>query len=187
MALFYLPSASLAAVYDEAVDGDLSNQRLAPTALSIGLESNRLLGNIHSNEVDYFTIRVPTGSVMSAIVVDDYRSLNSRAFIGFQAGTTVSFEPIDADPALLLGYAHYGFDTPAGTNLLPIMATAFGAAGFTSPLAAGDYTFWLNQTEPIDAAYAFSFVVVPEPAMASLLIAAGAIAASRRRVATPIR
>ena len=55
-----------------------------------------------------------------------------------------------------------------------------GAIGFTPPLPAGDYTFWMQQTGANSATYQFDFIVTPEPATAGLLFAAAVLLLRRR-------
>jgi|GEM_PF-2484826 len=158
---FVFPCALQAADHDESVNGDISNDRLTPTALVLNAQDNRVSGSVISGERDYFTVNVPVGKTMSKIIFEQYISQNSRAFLGMQAGPMFSVSPGEAEPSDLLGYVHFGFDFTIGDNLLDDMATAFGAIGFTSPLAAGDYVFWVNQTEPSPTQYRFDLVVDP--------------------------
>ena len=100
------------------------------------------------------------------------------------------------------GYAHFGFaatnpdqnPVPASTvglNLLPLMANpsfAPGATGFTPPLAAGTYTFLIQQGDPVTTGYRFNMTVrsvsVPEPGSSLCLLGMGglAILVLRRRL-----
>jgi hypothetical protein len=57
--------------------------------------------------------------------------------------------------------------------------------GFTPPLAAGNYTFWIQQTGANSATYTLDFRVTPEPGTLALLgiSAAVGVAIRRRRYA----
>lgn len=176
-----LPASIRAAAYAESSQGDLSDDRLAPTPIALGLAGNPISGTVTRGDLDYFTVNVPAGGALSAVTLDAYRSSNARAFIGLQAGTTFTLDPADPDPALLLGYAHYGFDTPVGQDLLDDIARTPGTIGFAAPLPPGDYVLWLNQTEPAPTAYGFNFVVVPEPTAPAALAATGLLARRRPR------
>lgn len=186
-------NAATAWAWDEAVDGDLSNSGLAPTALVFANGSNFVAGTtgrpVTGAEVDrdYFTFTVPAGSVFTAInVLAPTAALGGGSFIGLQAGTqvTVPFSAPSADG--LLGWTLYSADDIGG-NLLPLMALPeAGSSGFDVPLGAGSYAVWIQETATGTAVYNLDFTLtaVPEPATA-LLWAGGllALAALRRRSA----
>lgn len=70
----------------------------------------------------------------------------------------------------MLGYTHPGTaNTTAllGTDILDDLAAGAGAAGFSRPLPAGNYTFWVQQTNAQNVDYGFNLTVVPEPADAA--------------------
>jgi hypothetical protein len=117
-------------------------------------------------------------------VLTAYTSTDDRSFIAVQSGTTFSVTPAQADPAVLLGYAHYGTaNTTAlvGTNILDDMAAQSGVIGFVPPLIGSDYTFWIQETGAQNVAYSFDFVVVPESGTGALLaLGLLGIALSRR-------
>jgi hypothetical protein len=87
--------------------------------------------------------------------------------------------PSSFDPSPLLGWAHI-YTNQQGSNLLP-------ALGVNGGLAAGTYTFWINETDQSDFySYGLDFQVtaVPEPsawAMLCLGLTAMCFAAGRRR------
>ena len=184
-------NAATAWAWNEAVDGDLSNSGLAPTALVFGNGSNFVSGTtgrpMAGAEVDrdYFTFTVPVGSLFTAInVLAPTAALGGGSFIGLQAGTqvTVPFSTPSADG--LLGWTLYSADDIGG-NLLPLMAIPeAGSSGFDVPLGAGSYAVWIQETATGTAVYNFDFTLtaVPEPATA-LLWGGGllALAALRRR------
>lgn len=161
-ALLSPAAPALALSYDESVGGDLSGDRLAPTSLSFDLGSNAIAGSTTQGDLDYVTIFAPAPIV--AIVLTDYVSTNDVAFIGLQAGTTFTEPNVGANPENLLGWTHFGPGTAGDLNLdlLPVLGSAIPAIGFTGPLPAGSYTFWIQQTSAAPTAYRFAFVV-PEP------------------------
>ena len=131
--------------------------------------------------------------MLSSDVLASYASTDSQGFTGVQAGSSFVGNP-ETTPSAYLGYAHYGTaasNGAAGTlnlvgdNLLPIMgntADASGSQGFTPPLAAGTYTFLIQQTGATTN-YEFDFGVspVPEPGSLCLIGLAGAMTMRRRR------
>lgn len=161
-----LASSSLAATYDEGAQGDLSNDRLAPTPFTLDAASNVLSGSVTAlgPDRDYFTVIVPSGFALSQIILNQYASSNTRAFIGVQEGSTFTVPPTATGPDGLLGYMHFGFDQAIPSDLLDDLAVS-NPPGFSIPLAAGSYSFWINQTETDLTAYQLNFVTtaVPEP------------------------
>src|SRR5437773_6624109 len=78
-----------------------------------------------------------------------------------------------------------------GVDLLPLMANpsfSAGTTGFTPPLAAGTYTFLIQQGNPVTTGYRFNMTVrsvsVPEPGSSLCLLGMGglAILVLRRRL-----
>jgi hypothetical protein len=173
--------ASRGADYSETVSGDLSNDRLSPTVLSLGAGANGIAGTVVLGDRDFFVASVPEGMLLTKITLDTYQSVNTKAFIGMQAGSAFTVDPESPDPTLLLGYTHFGIDQVIGEDLLDDLALPPEVIGFSVPLAAGDYAFWLNQTEPQLTGYGITFHVVPEPAMMMLALVGGVgmIAAAR--------
>lgn len=168
-------AASLsAATYSEALNGDLSNNWLAPSTFVLDQGLNTLTGTVSSSDRDYVTFTILAGYILEALTLEDYSSASGLSFIGIQSGTTFTEPPTGTDVANLLGYAHFG---PAveGMDILPEIGTGAGAAGFIPPLSAGSYTLWIQETGGATRGYTFSLEItaVPEPA-AWLLLAGGA-------------
>jgi hypothetical protein len=70
-----------------------------------------------------------------------------------------------------LGYTHFGPGAGnVGLDILPSMGTGAGSQGFTAPLAAGSYTFWIQQLGALTN-YDFNFAVTRVPEPSSLLLA----------------
>lgn len=157
-----------ATAYDEATSGDLSNGRGSPTSIAVVAGDNDIFGTTGTNsgltDLDYFTVDIPTGAELTAVTVLPGTSVNgSFSFIGVQGGSTMTVSPTSFSPAGLLGWTHYSGDD-IGTNILGAIGSGFGIPGFTGPLPAGPYTFWIQDTAPGNATYGFRLTVaVPEP------------------------
>jgi PEP-CTERM motif len=191
-----------ATIYDEAVSGDLSNNPAAPTALTLTPGSNSVIGSVNgfppgTDAQDWVSFTIPTGFVMTSYINSKYVSTDDQGFTGFQFGSSFSGDPFVAGS--YAGYAHFGTgatnpdgsppSSTVGVDLLPLMANssfAPGATGFTPPLAAGTYTFLIQQGNPVTTGYQFDMTVrpVPEPGSSLCLLGMGGLAifALRRRL-----
>jgi hypothetical protein len=188
-----------AIIFDEAVSGDLSNNQAAPTALTLTAGSNSVIGVVNGFDngdgQDWVSFTIPTGFVMTSYVNSKYVSFDEQGFTGFQVGSSFKDDPFVAGS--YAGYAHFGTDadngggsgSTVGVDLLPLMANpsfSVGATGFTPPLAAGTYTFLIQQGNPVTTSYQFDMNVrsVPEPGSSLCLLGMGglAILALRRRL-----
>src|SRR6059058_1033412 len=192
-----------AIIFDEAVSGDLSNNKAAPTALTLTPGLNSVIGTVAgfppegTDPQDWVSFTIPTGFVMISYVNSKYDSTDPQGFTGFQSGSAFSGDEFVA--ISYAGYAHFGFaatnpdGTPpvstVGVNLLPLMADpsfAPGTTGFTPPLAAGTYTFLIQQGNPVTTGYQFDMTLrsVPETGSSLCLLGMGglAILALRRRL-----
>jgi len=192
-----------ATIYNEAVSGDLSNNPAAPTALTLTLGFNSVIGTVsgfdNGDGQDWVSFTIPTGFVMTSYVNAKYHSTDDQGFTGFQSGPSFGGDPFMA--ISYAGYAHFGFaatnpdgsppSTTVGVDLLPLMANpifAPGTTGFTPPLAAGTYTFLIQQGNPVTTNYRFNMAVrpvqVPESGSSLCLLGMGglAILALRRRL-----
>ena len=169
-----------ATIYDEAVSGDLSNDKGAPTALTLTPGLNSVIGTVRGTDhQDWVSFTIPTGFVMTSYVNSKYVSTDDQGFTGFQFGS--SFSGDDFTPGSYAGYAHFGFaannpdtgppSSTVGVDLLPLMANpsfAPGATGFTPPLAAGTYTFLIQQGGVATTGYQFDMTVSPAAALANI-------------------
>src|SRR5438067_5467405 len=192
-----------AIVYDEAgPGGDLSNDKAAPTALTLTPGLNSVIGTVNgfppgTDPQDWVSFTIPTGFVMTSYINSKYDSTDPQGFTGFQFGSSFSGDEFVA--ISYAGYAHFGFaatnpdGTPpvstVGVNLLPLMADpsfAPGTTGFTPPLAAGTYTFLIQQGNPVTTGYQFDMTLrsVPETGSSLCLLGMGglAILVLRRRL-----
>jgi len=181
-----------ATVYDEAVNGDLSNNGPTPTSIALLTGSNQIFGTTGraaAIDRDYFTVTIPTGLSLTSLTLLPGSSSGGISFIGIEAGSVFNVPPTASDAVGLLGWWHY---SPAdiNTNLLPVMAVpSQGSSGFITPLGSGSYSFWVQDFNAGSFSYGFDLTVgagstaVPEPATYSTVIAGVATlaAAFRRR------
>lgn len=182
---------ALAAGWDEAVNGDFSNDGLVPTAVSLQPGLTHVLGAtgraVTGGPVDrdYFTVVVPTGYVLESLVLEDGVSVvGGGSFLGLQAGPQVTVSPTGNSAAGLLGWTVYTVDNVGSDLLFTMSLPALGSSGFDVPLPAGTYSFWVQETGVGVASYHFSLSVaaVPElPPALGLLGGLALLAAVKRR------
>jgi hypothetical protein len=168
--------------YDEVSNGDLSSNPLVPTLLSVELGSNFIDGTVDSRDRDYFTLTLPVGSHLTAIILRA-SSGSEATFLSFQSGGTFTELPGGADLRNLLGYASF-FHSDIGTDLLQTLGSASDAIGFKDSPAGEMFTFWVDQSNPGGANYKFEFVIasdIPSPGTFAILATAIAIALPRSR------
>jgi len=182
---------ALAAGWDEAVDGDFSNDGLVPTAISLQPGITDVLGAtgraVTGGPVDrdYFTVVVPAGFVLESLVLKDGVSVvGGGSFLGLQAGSQVTVSPTGNSAAGLLGWTVYTVDNIDSDLLFTMSFPALGSSGFDVPLPAGTYSFWVQETGVGTASYHFalSMAAVPElPPALGLLGGLAVLAAVKRR------
>ena len=174
--------------FDEARDGDASDNRFAPTIVGLTAGVNTIRGlsgqsptpDVH--DLDYITFTVPDGFRLDNFMLQSASVGGAFSFVGLQAGPIITI-PADwtSVESPLLGWAHFG-SADVGLDLLPAMATSPGSVGFSGPLGAGTYALWimeLNTSEPYT--YSFGLGVTAVPAPAALALAAACSLLPRRR------
>lgn len=175
--------ANAETIWDEAVDGDLSGNRFAPTHfnLNAGIHSLRATTGGGLADIDYISITIPAGALFTELRLVSYAGSDGTAFIGMCEGPTFIVPP-SGGPAEMMGWTHFGRGQGnVGEDILQQIGWGSGAIGFTAPVPAGTYSFWLFQLGA-PTTYQFDFVVVPTPGSgAGLLVAAGVVAGRRRR------
>ncbi len=157
--------AMAATVWDEGIQGDLSDDAGTPTELAIGLGSNTIIGSMQSpaDTRDFVTFTVPEGQQLTLLLQQQYEDVASggggdRGFHAINAGPT-SFVPGPDTADLFLGGAHLD-PLPPGTDMLEILAAAPQAGtGFSVPLGPGVYSYVIQQTGPELTAYTIEFVL----------------------------
>ncbi len=190
-AVWGLAGSVHAADWNEATNGDLSGFGLAPTVLNLGVGANAVRGTTGRAvaggpvDLDYFTVTVPAGHLLSQLnVLAGTSALGDGSFIGLMSGATFTVSPTPATAAGLLGWTLFS-ENNIGDDLLGFMSTPnFGSAGFSPPLPAGSYSFWIQETAVGVSTYGLSLVVtaVPEPSTVLFMLGGLAVlaAASKR-------
>lgn len=180
-------TSSAAVVYREIDDGELSGSGLTPTLVTLGAGSNQIFGRMGGGsgglDRDYFVVTVPSTMQLTALqLLPNTSVLGGVSFIAVQAGKQVTVNPNAGSANGLLGWAHYR-TTDVGTDILPKIGTGFGANGFTAPLGAGAYTFWLQETGGGTVVYGLDLQLqqVPVPLPGALCSFAAALALLRGR------
>jgi hypothetical protein len=166
--------------WNEALNGDFSNSGLTPTFVTLGPGSNNIFGvtgNPGSGALgsgtdrDYLTITVPVGLQLTSLSVLPGTVAGGLSFLGLQSGNKVTLPTNAASAAGLLGWTHYS-TADAGSDVFARMGIAAnGSSGFTAPLGAGDYSFWIQDFNAGAFNYGFQFVVIPEPTAIALALA----------------
>lgn len=198
-ALIFHPMVAQATDYNEATQGDLSNDWLNPNLLllsygqigSNGIPGNNILtgttGRINGVvDRDYLHIIVPTGYVWSEMRLGSQSNVGgSASFVGLASGSvTVNPNTATSSAAGLLGYHLYGAQDLTQDILDNMAVSTNGASGFTTPLAAGDYTLWIQELAAGSFNYRFNLILtpVPEPETnAMMLVGLGVLVSMERR------
>lgn len=179
---FSLSASSFGAVvYSETVTGDLSNDRANPTAIAALPQagSSQVSGASGPNDRDYFRLTIPAGSTLTQIRLIAYSNESGVSFLGMQSGNAITVDPNAGSAAGLLGWTHFG-TANVGTNMFSAIGSGAGASGFTNPLPAGNYSFWIQEISST-ATWTWEFVTIPAPGAAALLAPAMMLTGRRRR------
>lgn len=182
LSLAFLSSAHAITIYSESATGDLSNNGLTPTVVTLVEGANDVIGTTGRDAVttvvdrDYFTVTVPSHLRLVALIeVGGTQAGGPQAlgFIAIQSGNQVTLPTNTATAAGLLGWTHYG-PTAADLDILPTIGVAAnGSTGFVPPLGPGNYAFWIQDTTTGTFQYDFRLVLarVPEPSTMILVLA----------------
>jgi hypothetical protein len=151
--------------YNESVAGDLSDNRLLPTPLSLRYGSNLVSGKFgrspdaERHDLDYVTITIPPGRSLAQLVLVQADVGGAVSFIAVQNEPQFTVPYTTFDSTVLLGWHHFG-SSEQGFDILPALGAGPGSMGFVPPLAAGVYTFWLQEINTEDALdYSLDFQV----------------------------
>lgn len=183
--IFSTSQLTAATIWNESLNGDLSNIQGSPTTLTLASGANAVIGTVGTGDTqDWLTLNVPVGFQLTSIVLASYSSTDAQGFTGVQAGSV--FIGSSNSAGSYLGYAHFGTgatnpSTPTnlvGSDILPIMASttsAPGSQGFIPPLGSGNYSFLIQQLGATTS-YEFDYTItaiVPEPETLPLLCVVG--------------
>lgn len=182
--------AASAADYDEDLQGDLSNNHLAPTTLLLSYGnahtvpgSNVITGRFGRSpsgvvDRDYLNFVVPQGHVLAELKIGHQTVVGRNgSFIGLAAGSFTVDPATVSDASDLLGYHIFGPDD-FGSDILGAMAEGDGVIGFQSPLGAGSYTLWIQETTGGAFNYRMNLVLAPVPEPASWAMFLGGLLAT---------
>jgi len=180
-------------VFDEARDGDASDDRFAPTLVALAGGVNILRGfsgqspmpDVH--DLDYITFTIPAGFQLESFMLESASVGGAFSFVALQAGPVITI-PADwtSVESPLLGWAHFG-SADVGLDLLPTMASSPGSVGFSGPLPAGAYALWimeLDTSEPYTYSFGLGVTAVPAPSALAIALAIGAHPRGRARALT---
>jgi hypothetical protein len=171
-------NAHAGTVYSESINGDLSDNGLSPTAITVSVGPNIISGTTGGTIPatpgfrDYFTIVIPFNlQLVSLIEVAGTQAAGNFGFLGVQHAPQVTLATNTATANGLLGWIHYA-STAVDLDILPSMGTAGNQAqGFVPPLGNGTYSFWLQDSSPGTFQYSFNLnLAVPEPSSMALMV-----------------
>lgn len=161
-------------VWDEAVDGDLSDNPNAPTLVNFSNGLNTVIGTLSEpdgDERDYLTFTLGPNQFLTGLILDALDPTGVEFGVSFQAinAGNIGFIPGDDPSENFLGFE---FVSPfmVGQDMLPDLAVGlFGSTGFSIPLGPGNYTYLIQELTPGEfRSYQLTFVVVPEPSTIGL-------------------
>lgn len=176
-------SAASASIFDETFDGDLSNDRFAPTSLELDLGLNTVsMDVINSNntagDLDYFTFNIGAGQSIDSIVLLESSNpaggFDSAAFVGLALDSVFNFDPINFTGDGLVGFVVTDASV-VGNDIITDLSDGLDTLG------PGDYSFWVQQTGDDLTRVSLGINVVPTPASGTVLGLLALTAIRRRR------
>ncbi|MEM8875894.1 MAG: hypothetical protein AAGD32_16725 [Planctomycetota bacterium] len=193
-------------LHDETLDGDLSGDISAPTALSISAAGDfTVTGSVFNSDqddtfapdgeagdLDLFALTIGDGLQVDRVWLDAFSGAG-QAFIGVQEGPVFTVNTANngiAFPPVASGFALVDADEVGSNILRDLIAGALNVAPafpLSNPIEAGTFSFAVQNTGVEVNGYALNFEVteVPEPAGAAVLAGLGAVLAMHRRGAGP--
>jgi hypothetical protein len=171
-------SAAPAANWVESVNGDLSDNGQAPTALVFDLGPNTITGTMGSPpsgplDADVFRFTLEPGEQLSSIVVESITP-GDASFYAIAAGPTIDMND---------GMSHLSniLIAEPGEYFDDLASPVFGGMGITQPLGPGEYTVWFQETAQVRDYVMRYTVVVPEPASLTAVAVSAALLGRRGR------
>lgn len=175
-------SSNAMLIFDELASGDLSSNPLLPTLLHGDVGSNFIDGSVASNDRDYFTLVLPAGTHLTAIILRA-SSGSDATFLSLQSGSIFTEPAAGTDLRNVLGYVSF-FHSDVGTDLLQSLGSASDAIGFKDSPEGEMFTFWIDQLSPSPANYRFEFIIaedIPSPGTIAMMAAAMIMVIPRSR------
>ena len=178
--------ASAQTTFDEATDGDLGDPTDGTSTILgiLGFGVNTVSGTLDNDfgpnglDRDAFIFTVAQGQQLDSL---SFASLNGGGhFYALSNRDTAVSTNSGGDNY----YSSLIGDDSVGINLLNGTVNDSGGSGGTGPLAAGDYTFWFQETDFSIVDYSVSLTtstVVPEPSSGFVLLCCGGLISMRRR------
>lgn len=173
VALFGAVLPVSAAQYDEADDGDLSNDPRSPTAIQLDGGPNHIKATTMMGDPEYFTLTVPELHEVTQIILESYiAEADYYMFMAVQEGS--QFKMVGNDPANeTLGWSRFGPTytnnglASLGVNDVYIELNASNRENDTvDQLLTGKYTFMLEQ-DGNPTTYTLNFVLSDTTAVTS--------------------
>jgi hypothetical protein len=179
--LFTIVSGHGAVIYNESVNRDLSGLFGSPTPLNLTTGANTIIARMGNNgnfgatngsDADYLTVTSDSGASLVSITVDSYSFGPNNPGVSF-AGYVAAAE-FAGQAAQDIGGSML-FNASSG-NILD------NFTGGPSPLGAGTYSFWFQETSSNLVDYQLTLNLVPEPSTTLLgIFGASLFLANRRR------
>lgn len=174
-----LGSAAMAADWNEAIDGDLSTDTLAPTFVSFDLGANTIIGDAGGlDNWDVFAFTIAEGNSLESVILNDWVGVRTNG--GIAPNTPMTFisgnswgGPFSGEPTL------GSTQMREGTIGADMLLGGGPNAPVGGPLGPGDYVVAIQESIP-GHTYSLSFNVVPAPGVMSAM-AVGGLALVRRR------
>jgi len=156
-------SAHAAVVWNEGVNGDLSTNPAAPTALVFAIGGNTVTGSVINSagvggDRDYIKFTIGAGQTLAGLNLLNWAP-NNLGFLAFNAGATSYVPSAVTDPNFLAGI--HANSALIGMDLMPFfVSSAVTTNSLATPsLGPGTYCFLVQQTNNILQQYSFEFVI----------------------------